>query len=71
MPELAEKLVRGRLLRTMAVIAVVVPATVFAAGCAQEPPPPPQPIAAEAPAPPPPPAPAPAPAPAPMYGQRG
>lgn len=70
MPELAEKLARGRLLRYMALIAVVVPATVFAAGCAeQQPAPPPQPVAAEAP-PPPPPAP-PAPAPAPMYGQRG
>jgi len=69
MPELVAKLARGRLLRNMAVIAVVVPAPVFAAGCAeQQPAPPPQPVAAQAPAPPPAP---PAPAPAPMYGQRG
>lgn len=62
-----EKLARWRLLRNMAMIAVVVPATLFA-GCAQqEPAPPPQPVAYQPPPPAPPP---PAPAPAPV-GQRG
>ena len=60
MSDLATKLGRWRLLRSMAMVAVVVPATLFA-GCAQQepapPPPPPQPAVSEAPPPPPPPPP--------------
>ena len=68
MSDLATKLGRWRLLRNMAMVAVVIPATLFV-GCAQpEPPPPPPPPAAEAPPPPPPPPPAP---PAPVVGERG
>src|SRR5579884_3070533 len=68
MSDVAEKLARSRLLRSMAMIAVVVPATLFA-GCArQEAAPPPPPAVSEAPppapAPPPPPPPAPTRAPA-------
>ena len=70
MSDVAEKSARWRLLRNIAMIAVVVPATLVA-GCArQEPAPPPQPPAYEAP----PPAPAPpppAPAPAPVTRERG
>ena len=64
----ADKSTLSRLLRTTAVIAILVPAA-FLVGCAQEQPaPPPQPVAYQAP----PPAPAPEPPPpAPMRGQRG
>ena len=53
MSDSAEKSARGKLLRNMAMVAVVVPATLVA-GCAQqEPAPPPQPAVSEAPPPPP------------------
>ncbi len=66
MSDLAEQFARWKVLRNLAMVAIVVPATLVA-GCAQqEAPPPPQPAAYEAPPPapaPPPPAPAPAPIP--------
>ena len=68
MSDATEKLARWRLLRNVAMVAVIVPAALIA-GCAQEQPaPPPQPAVSEAP--PPPPAPPP-PAPAPVVGERG
>jgi hypothetical protein len=67
MSDVAEKLAGWRLLRNTAVVAVLVPAALFA-GCAQQQPaPPPQPVVSAAP--PPPPAPPP-PAPLPR-GERG
>ena len=65
--DVAEKGARHRLLRSAAIVAVVVPAALFA-GCAPQPAPPPQPVAYQPP--PPPPAPPPPP-PAPVVGERG
>jgi hypothetical protein len=67
MPDIAEKLPRWRVFRNIAMVAVVVPAT-LCAGCAQQEAAPPPPVAE---APPPPPAPTPAPPPAPVIGERG
>lgn len=67
MSDVAEKLVRWKLLRNTAMVAVVIPAALVA-GCAQEQPaPPPQPAISEAPPPPQ----APPPPPAPVIGERG
>jgi hypothetical protein len=73
MSDVAEKLARWRLLRNMAMIAVVVPAT-LSAGCARQeaaPPPPPAVSEAPPPAPAPPLPPPPAPTRAPAIGERG
>jgi hypothetical protein len=68
--DVAEKVARHRLLRSAAIVAVVVPAALFA-GCAPQPAPPPQPVAYQ----PPPPQPVtyqpPPPPPARVYGERG
>jgi hypothetical protein len=64
--DVAGKVTRHRLLRCAAIVAVLVPAALFA-GCAPQPAPPPQPVAYA-----PPPAPPPPPPPAPAYrGERG
>jgi hypothetical protein len=52
--DVAEKVARYKLLRYAVMVAVVVPAALFA-GCAQQPPPPPPPVVSQAPPPPPPP----------------
>lgn len=66
--DVAEKVTRHKLLRSAAIVAVLVPAALFAA-CAPQPAPPPQPVAYAAP---PPPAPPPPPPPAPaVRGERG
>jgi hypothetical protein len=70
MSEIAEKSAGWRLLRTAALIAIVVPAAVVV-GCARQEPPPPAPAVSEAPPPPPPPEPAPAPTRGPVIGERG
>lgn len=70
MSDVAEKLARSRLLRNMAMVAVVVPATLIAGCVQQQPAPPPQPVVSAAPPPvmAPPPLP---PAPARVIGERG
>jgi hypothetical protein len=65
--DVAGKVARHRLLRSAAMVALVVSAALLA-GCPQPAPPPPQPVAYQ---PPPPPAPPPPPPPAPVVGERG
>ena len=65
--DVTEKLAHHRLLRNMAMVAVVIPAALLAACASQPSPPPPQPIAAPAPEP----APPPPPPPPTVHTQRG